>query len=596
MGPATDLGLYVRLVREMRPYRLHIAAMFLLGVLAMPIALLMPLPLKIAVDSVVGDNPPPGVLQHVPGFSSHDDATVVLFAAVLFVVIELMRQLQLFGSLVLGAYTGERLLLGFREALFGQAQRLSLSYHDKVGTSDAVYRIQNDASALQWVAVYGVTPLLTAALTVAGMIYVTARIDMQLALVALAVVPLLLGISQVYRMRVRSGWKEAKQLESSALGVVQEVLTGLRVVKAFAQEDREQERFVDVAGAGTSARIRLTALEGCYRLLVGLTIGIGTATVLYIGIGQVNAGTLELGSLLLILGYLAQLYLPLQTVSQSVGALQSALASAERAFAVLDLEPDVPERPHARPLVRARGHVKFQNVSFAFDKGRPVLKDMSFDVPPGTRLGISGETGAGKTTLISLLTRFYDPTAGRILLDDVDLRDYNLGDLRHQFAIVLQEPVLFSTTVAENISYARPQASNADIVRAAFDANAHDFIRKLPDGYHTVVGERGMTLSGGERQRIALARAFLKNAPILVLDEPTSSVDNTTEAVIVEAMQRLVNGRTTFMIAHRLGTLEGCDARLEVVDGRVTGVAYGGEARNGGERRSEEPAAHPIRG
>jgi ATP-binding cassette subfamily B protein len=272
------------------------------------------------------------------------------------------------------------------------------------------------------------------------------------------------------------------------------------------------------------------------------------------------------------MGYLAQLYLPVQVISKSITSMQSALAGAERAFALLDEVPDVAERPDGRPLGRAAGAVSFRAVSFAYDGGAPVLRDVTFEVPPGTRLGIAGETGAGKTTLIGLLARFYDPTAGQILLDGIDLRDYRLADLRQQFGIVLQDTVLFSTTVAENIAYARPQATEAEIIEAAKAANAHDFILGLPDGYQTVVGERGMRLSGGERQRIALARAFLKDAPILILDEPTSSLDERTEAGVMEAMERLMRGRTTFMIAHRLTTLANCEVRLEIEDGRVRQV------------------------
>jgi len=276
-----------------------------------------------------------------------------------------------------------------------------------------------------------------------------------------------------------------------------------------------------------------------------------------------------LGDLLLVMGYLAQLYGPLNTLSNSKASLQSSLASAERAFSILDEAPDVVERPGAQPLARAAGAVAFREVSFAYREDHPVLHEVSFEIDPGTRVGISGETGAGKTTLMSLLGRFYDPTTGEISLDGIDLRDYKLADLRSQFAIVLQEPVLFSTTISENISYARPGASEEEIIEAAKAANAHEFIVGLPHGYETEVGERGMSLSGGERQRIALARAFLRDAPVLILDEPTSSVDTKTEAVIMDAMERLMRGRTTFMIAHRLGTLANCDVRLEIEEGRV---------------------------
>jgi ATP-binding cassette subfamily B protein len=271
----------------------------------------------------------------------------------------------------------------------------------------------------------------------------------------------------------------------------------------------------------------------------------------------------------MVITYLTQLYGPLNAISDKIIGLQPSKASIQRAFALLDAVPDVTERPHARTLKRAAGAVEFQGVGFAYDGRNLILDDISFAIEAGTRLGIAGRTGAGKSTLISLLMRFYDPSTGQIFLDGIDVRDYKLDDLRHQFAVVLQEPVLFSTSIAENIAYGRPGASFQEIVAAAKVANAHDFIVDLPNAYDTLVGERGMLLSGGERQRIALARAFLKDAPILILDEPTSSIDVATEAMIMEAMERVMAGRTTVMIAHRLSTLEGCDARLVIEHGRI---------------------------
>lgn len=572
-----DFVLYRRLFRQARPYWAHISGVFALSLLATPLALLTPVPLKIAVDSVVGEEALPGFLDSiVPDALTRSDAAVLAFAVGLLIMVALLDQLQLLISTVLGAYTGERLQLDFRSRLFRHVQRLSLSYHDARGSSDAVYRIQYDAPSIQYVALYGVAPFVTAGLTLTGMIYVTSRIDATLALIALSVAPVLFALTWASRARLRPGWRATKQIESAAMSVVQEVLTSLRVVKAFAQEEREHERFLTRSSEGMRARIRLAALDGGFSLLIGLTTVVGTAAVLFIGVRHVQAGTLTLGSLLLVMAYLLQLYAPLKQISKSITTLQSSLASAERAFTVLDESPDVPERPDARSIAQARGAIAFEDVSFAYPEGPPVLHDVSFAIAPGRRLGIAGETGSGKTTLASLLMRFYDVTSGRILLDGADLRGYRIPDLRNQFAVVLQEPVLFSTSVAENIEYGRPGASFAEIVSAARTANAHDFIERLPEGYDTLVGERGMRLSGGERQRISLARAFLKDAPILILDEPTSSVDLRTEAAIMEAMERLMAGRTTLMIAHRLSTLEHCDDRIELAQGRVVGSPLSG--------------------
>lgn len=565
-----DVRLYRRVLRQAWPYRLHIVGIFLVDLLASPLGLLTPLPLKIAVDSAIGNHPLPGFLHALlPAGTELPRAAALALAVGLLVGLALLGQLQSLASNLLRTYTGEKLVLSFRAQLLGHAQRLSVSYHDMNGTADSIYRIQYDAAALQYVPIDGVIPFVTAAFTLGAMIYVTFRIDWQLALVALAVSPVLYAVSQTYRLRLRAQTREVKKLESSAMSVIQEVLSALRVVKAFGMEWYEQNRYFHRSRDGMRARMHLGLAEGRYSLMIGLITAVGTATALWFGVRRVWVGALTLGDLILVMSYLGQLYEPLRTIGKKSASLQGYLSSAERAFTVLDHAPDVVERLNARPLARAVGAISFRNVSFAYEERRLVLRDISFEVSTGTRVGIAGRTGAGKTTLLSLLTRFYDPNSGQILLDGVDLRDYKLADLRNQFAIVLQEPVLFSTSIAENVAYARPNASKEEIVRAAKLANAHDFILGLPEGYQTRVGERGMRLSGGERQRISLARAFLKDAPILLLDEPTSSVDLKTESVIMDALERLMRGRTTFIIAHRLSTLGNCDLRLELENGRL---------------------------
>jgi ATP-binding cassette, subfamily B, bacterial len=566
----TDRTLMRRLAAELWPFRLQVGGLFLLSLLATPLALLTPVPLAVTVDTVLGSQPLPGFLAALaPGAVEDSEAALLVAAAAMFVLIALLTQLQGMSLAVLRAYTGERIMLDFRTRLFRHVQRLSLSYHDARGTSDSTYRIQYDATAVQSIATETLSSFATAAFTLVAMLYVTALISWQLALVAVAVAPPLLIVSWAYRRALRTQSREVKRLESGAMSVVQEALGAARVVRAFGREDHEEDRFVHHFREGMWARIRYEFASSKFALLVGMIIATGTATVLYIGARQVQAGTISVGDLILVMSYMSQLYSPVKALSKGAGKLQKYLASAERAFSLLDEEPGVRERPDARPLTRAVGEIRFEHVNFAYDGDRRVLRDLSLRVPAGTRLGIAGATGAGKTTLVSLLTRFYDPSDGRILLDGVDLRDYKLADLRAQFAIVLQEPLLFSTSIAENIAYARDGASVEDIVAAARAANVDDFIAALPDGYDTQVGERGMRLSGGERQRISLARAFLKDAPVLLLDEPTSSVDVKTEAVIVEAMERLMAGRTTIMIAHRLSTLDVCDVRLAMEDGRL---------------------------
>ena len=584
-----------QLGRELRPYAWHLGALFAISLLATPLALLTPLPVKIAVDNVIGARPlPPFLERALPAGSARSDRNVLAMAVGLVVAVALLNQLRGFGASLLTAYTGERILRDFRAKLFHHVQRLTFSYHDSRGTADALYRIQYDAASLQDIVVNGLVPFFSSAITLVAMTYVTARINWKFAMIGLAILPFVLVVSHFYRRRIRGQYRTVKRVESSALSVVQEVLGSVRVVRAFGQEKREHERFIQRSNEGMRARLHQEVMQGSYGIALALLTSVGMATVLYVGVHDIKAGTLTLGSLLLVMGYLAQLYGPMRTVGKKMATMQSNLVGAERAFAVLNEAPGVVERPHARSLARTSGAMTFRGVSFAYDDDQPpVLQDISFDVKPGTSVGIVGTTGAGKTTLVNLLTRFYDPSQGQILLDGVDLRDYKLADLRNQFGIVLQEPVLFSTSIGENIAYARPDASDEEIVAAAQAANAHDFIIRLPQAYETIVGERGMRLSGGERQRISVARAFLKDAPILILDEPTSSVDMKTEAAILEALDRLAEGRTTFVITHRPSALKQCDVLVRIEHGRIVAIEPWARAVSGvvpiGERTLKRP-------
>jgi len=560
-----------RLWQEMRPYSGDLVALLLLSLLGTPLALLMPLPLKIVVDNVIGSRPLSHFLSWLPAAIKGSEAHLLILAIGLLIAVALLGQVREFASAFLTAYTGEKILREFRAKLFRHVQRLSLSYHDSQGTADSIYRIQYDATALQNIVVVGIVPFFSSGVTLIAMIFVTARISWKFALVGLTIAPFVLWVSGSYRRRMRRQSRRVRTIESSALSVVQEVLGSVRVVRAFGQEQREHDRFMQKAYEGMRERLHQEKLQGGYGIVLALLTAVGTASVLYVGVDDIKAGKLTLGSLLLVMGYLGQVYGPLRTVGKKMASMQTYFVGAERAFALLDEAPDVPERPHAHSLAQASGAMIFRHVSFAYDDDRPVLEDISFEVKPGECVGIVGTTGAGKTTLVNLLTRFYDPTAGQILLDNRDLRDYKLSDLRNQFAIVLQEPLLFSTSIAENIAYARASASQAEIEAAAKAANAHHFIIGLSRGYQTVVGERGMRLSGGERQRISIARAFLKNAPILILDEPTSSVDIQTEAAILEALERLARGRTTFVITHRSSALQQCDVIVRIEKGRLVG-------------------------
>ena len=402
-GKHTDVAILRRLLEQARPYWGHLAGIFTIDLLATPLALLTPLPLMLAVDSVIGSEPLPWFIALMtPDFVTESKGAVLGLIAALVVLFALLNQVQKLGGWLLQTYTGEKLALAFRARLLRHAQHLSLTYHDTRGTSDSIYRIQYDAPAIQWVVIYGLTPFVTASFTLLGMIVVTAQIDWQLALIALAVSPVLFLLTQVFRRRLRGQWREVKQLEHSALSIIQEVLGALRVVKAYGQEEREHGRFMHRSREGLWARLRVITGESAFNFSVGLTIALGTAAVLYVGATHVQAGILTLGQLLLVMAYLAQLYQPLQTLGQQVTKLQGGLTSAERAYALLDEASDVAERPDARALDRAQGTVEFDKLSFSYDGTTKILKNISFRVPAGARVGIKGRTGSGKSTLMNL--------------------------------------------------------------------------------------------------------------------------------------------------------------------------------------------------
>jgi ATP-binding cassette subfamily B protein len=558
-----------RAFEDLRPYLWSIIVLLIVSLLAVPITLIFPLPIKILVDSVLGSQSLPGYLTVFVG--SQVSKSLALWLAISILMgTAVLTYLQNLVNVWYSNKVGNRMTLDVRARLFRHMQRLSIAYHDTMGAADSAYRTLNDAPMLRSFGIDSLIPLTTSILTLAAMILVMVYLDWELALIALLVSPLMFILISVFRPRIRAGWRKYRASESAAMAVAQESLGASRLVKSYGQEERKNEQLVSHYNASLSASLKVQVDSAVYSLLVGIVTAAGLAAVLYIGIGHVQAGPLTLGSLLVVNYYVTQLYSPLRNVGQSILDIQMSLTGVERYRAVLDEKPDVPESPNALPLAEARGDIAFRGVSFEYTKDHSVLDDVSFELHAGDRLGVVGPTGSGKTTLSTLLLRLFDPTKGVITLDEVDLRDYKLADLRSQYAVVHQETVLFSTTVAENISFARPNATMDEVIVAATAAKAHEFITNLPNGYDTLVGERGMKLSGGERQRISLARAFLKDAPILILDEPTSSLDVHTEAAILDTIQELMKGRTTLMIAHRPSTLRDCNMILVLEDGRVS--------------------------
>ena len=569
--PARSHRDFIQLVLELgKPSYPHLAGILALGIISVPLGMLMPLPLKMAVDSVIGDRPLPALLQRVvPATLAGSTTANLVIMLIALVLLAVVSNFQTLASWLLQTYTGERLVFELRNRLFWHAQRLSLTTHDRRGVNDIAYRIQHDAPAIQYIFIQGVLPLITSCLAFGGMFYVVARIDRSMALVAMVLSPVLLIAARRSSRRVRKAWQGVKKLDSSAMLLMNEALASIRVVKAFTTEDFEDSRFRLRSRERMKEQIRLASIQAGYHLLISFAIAAGSAAALLIGIRHVKMGLITLGDLLLVMAYVGQLYDPLRTISSKIPELQSWMVSLERAFALFEESPELAESSAGSDAPRVSGDIAFENVTFEYPNGARALDQVSCSVPAGTKIGIVGPSGSGKTTFVNLLTRFYEPTSGRILLDGIDLHEYKVAQLRQQFAVISQEPVLFSATVADNIAYGRFEASREQVIGAAIAARAHDFIMALPQGYDTKIGVGGSRLSGGQRQRLAIARAFLKNAPVLILDEPTSALDAGTESELLESMRDVMQGRTSFVIAHRLNTIRNCDVLLVIEMGML---------------------------
>ncbi|MCA8956090.1 MAG: ABC transporter ATP-binding protein, partial [Planctomycetes bacterium] len=512
-------SIFRRVMGEMRGYRPHLCGIALLGVCMAPLGLLNLAAIQVVVDSYLGEKP----LQYYTAWLMPTALTrwsersgYLVFAGGLILLGVLLNQGFGFAKSLLRVYTKEHMVLGLRARLFGHVERLSLSYHDDKGPSEATFRIMMDTMVIPGVPLDALIPSLQALVLVVVYAALILVVSPQLALVAVLVAPLQLLVSWPFGRSLRRQWHEIKELDTSVLGRVQEVFGAVRVIKAFGREEGETQHLMTLAERGLWKRVRVARTQAWFSAWNALAAAVGLIAFLWVGAHQVKSGaTLTLTGLGIAAWLMVSLKGPLTQLVGLISSLQTVLASAERVLQLLDQAPAVVEKPDARPLGRARGSVEFREVSFGYQPEESVLDRLSFAVSPGQRIGIAGHTGAGKTTLVNLLTRLHDPQSGAVLLDGDDLRDLRLNDLNRQFAIVLQEPVLFKQSIADNIRYARPDASFDEVVRAARMADADRFITALPDGYDTIVGERGQKLSGGQRQRISLARAVLKDPPIL---------------------------------------------------------------------------------
>ena len=486
----------------------------------------------------------------------------------------LLIQLVMGGLTVLSTYVlvavGLRMVFRLRCRLFDHLQRLSLAFHDSTTVGDSLYRVTWDTYCVQALFNSGIVPALSASFTLLGIGVIMLSLDWMLTLIALAIgLPLVLLIRTLDRPMTERSLK-FHQRESDISSRVQETLTGIRAVQAFGRETFESQRFRGSARDSLQANLRLTVLQSGSQAIVGLLLALGTTSVVWIGATRVLNGVLTIGDVVLLVSYVAMLYKPLETLAYTATTIQSAAASGRRVFTLLQAIPDVADAPQAVPYSENHATaIIFDHVSFTYEKERPILQDICLTIPAGQKLALVGLSGAGKTTLVNLLPRFYDPTVGRITLHGHDIKSLTVESLRCQIALVLQDPVLFGSTIRENIAYGRPNATTQDIEAAARAAGAHSFIQELPEGYDTEIGERGTTLSGGQRQRIAIARAFLKDAPILIMDEPTSSLDVETERELLRVLNLLMKGRTTITIAHRLSTIREADRIILLQNGKI---------------------------
>jgi ATP-binding cassette subfamily B protein len=551
----------------LRPYRKTLIVVIVLTVLAALFGLAEPWPLAVILNQVLKEGESTGIVRTI--FGPDPETAVVLIA-----MVSARFLLIVFGNAVtvlnhyLGAKTEQNMVLDLRSDLFAHAQRLSFTFHDRKQTGALMSQINLQASAVGTI-VMVVPPIAEAMLTLVGMFVISMYLDWEIALVALVVLPFLFWSFNAYGRRIVPRLQRVQKLEWDSLSIVNEAMAMLRVIVSFGREDYEHQRFREQGQTAVDERVKLTVSQSLYTLGVQTASALGISIVMGMGAWHVIEGKISIGELIVLITYITSVYQPLEQISGTVGTIHEQLVQFDSSLKLLDTEPVVKEKPDAIRLERSSGHLKATGLGFAYPGRKETLEDISFEAFPGERVAVVGHTGAGKSTLMSLLVRFYDPAQGRIEVDGIDIRDLELRSLREQISVVLQEPLLFSGTIEENIAYGKLGASKDEIVAAAAAANAHEFITGLPDGYQTELGERGSHISGGERQRICVARAFLKDAPILILDEPTSSIDSKTESVVLDSLDELMVGRTSFMIAHRLSTVRHADQILVMKAGRV---------------------------
>jgi subfamily B ATP-binding cassette protein MsbA len=530
--------------------------------------LIEPWPVKVVVDYVIGSNPMPSWLTAWPALS--DNRLTLLDGVALAVVgIALIGAVGSYVEKYVSTSVGQRIAHDLRQTLYHHAQWLSLAFYERQRTGDMIVRLTSDIDAVQDFVSSMFLGMILDVLTLGGMLVVIAYLDLRLALLVLSIAPVLFLV--VYRLtrRIKAATRAVKQQESELASVVQESIGAVRVVKAFAREEYEERRLDQVSRSSVDAALRARSMKARLSPLVDIIVAVGTGLVLVVGVRLVLAGDLTTGALFVFILYLGKMYKPMKDLSKSTDTVSKAAVGLDRIEDLLRVESQVRDRPNARIAPSFRGDIEFVHVKFGYTSGRPVLEDVNLRIEPGQSVALVGRTGCGKSTLISLVPRLYDVWSGEIRIDGRDIRQYTLPSLRDQVSFVLQDTLLFRAPVWQNIAYGGPQATRDDVIRAARAAHAHEFIVDLPQGYDTLLGERGETLSAGQRQRIAIARAIIRNTPILLLDEPSAALDPESEELVFDAIGRLMRGKTSITIAHRLATVQRADVVFVLDDGRI---------------------------
>ena len=531
--------------------------------------LLRPWPLKLIFDYILFKKPVPHSLSFMPGLISHGTVSAVIIISSGIVAIAMLKSFAAYSQTHIVSQIGFRFAHSLRRALFVHLQRLSLSFHTRMRSGELLTNITSDTNVLRDALIEFVLTFISEFLTLLGMLVIMLTVNWKLSLIVLAVTPVLVLLSLVRYRKIRESARLQRRAEGQIAAKASEVFSSMHLVQAFGRGSYEKERFENDSTEALKESVRTARLEAAAARAADLTVAVGTWAVVLVGSLEALRGTMTPGNVLVFAAYMNSMYTPIRNLAKLSSRVSRAAVTAHRIADVLDLEPDVQDDPHAVEAANLKGKITFDNVSFSYETGAPVLKNISFSVAPGQQVALLGKSGSGKSTLSALTLRLYDPQAGAISIDGIDVRKYRLESLRREIGIVLQDSLLFATTVRENIAYGKLDATETEIVAAAKAANAHDFIMELENGYDTVVGERGTTLSGGQRQRIAIARTFIRNMPILILDEPMTGLDVESESTVRDALRRLTRGRTSILITHDLEAASGADLILLLADGRI---------------------------